>query len=164
MLGVLASQATCFEDYEHFDSYDDFLTEYYSETSKNSEVNFVKKHFPQIETHLNTEQYEAFLQAFLQDNLSGLDIDEEVAKTHKDHHEVLSRAYLEQRGKTTHGADVFELKDAFHDIIEGDFMFYLDSVEVKTPEEISEEGKLQSEVDSEIDESVKNDPDAPTDL
>ena len=151
LLGVLSTQTLCFEDYEHFDSYDDFLTEYYSDSSKNSEVQFVKKAFPQIETHLNTEQYEAFLQSFLQDNLKDLDIDEAVAKTHKDHHEVLSRAYLEQRGKTTHGADVFELKDAFHDIIEGDFMFYLDSVEVKTPSEISEENELQAEVDQEID-------------
>ena len=153
---TLASTVTCFDDHEHFDSYDDFLTEYYAKETKNTEVQFLKKFFPQIDTHLNAEQYQEALQEFLQNNLSELEgIDEDVAKTHKDHNEVLSRAYLEQRGKTTHGTDVYELKDAYHDIIEGDFMFYLDTVEVKTPDEIDEENKIQAEVDKEIDEQVK---------
>jgi hypothetical protein len=135
-LALVFSQASCFEDYEHFDSYDDFLTEYYSKQSKNAEVEYLKKHFPSIDTHLNTEQYEAFLREFLQNNLDGLDVEPEIAKTHQDHNEVLARAFLQQRSETTHGTDVFELKDAYHDIIEGDFMFYLDTVEVKTPDEI----------------------------
>lgn len=147
IVALASTQVSCFEDYEHFDSYDDFLTEYYSDTTKNTEVQFLKKHFPAIETHLNTETYQLMLEEFLQESIKELDIDSEVAKTHKEHNEVLSRAYLEQRGKTTHGGDIFELKDAYHDIIEGDFMFYLDSVEVKTPTEIEEEKKLQAEVD-----------------
>jgi hypothetical protein len=152
---LAAIQVKSFDNHDHFDSYDEFLTAYYSDESKNAEVKFLKKHFPAIETHLNTEQYENLLHTYLEENLSGLDIDDDVAKTHKDHNEVLSRSFLEQREKSTHGADVYELKDAYHDIIEGDLMFYLDSVEVKTPHEIEEEEKMQIEVDKEIEEELR---------
>lgn len=153
---TLSSAVHCFDMNEHFDSYEDFLTEYYSQDTKNAEVLFLKNIFPDIDTHLTTEQYQQALEEFLHKNVSELEnIDEEVAKIHKDHNEVLTRAYLEQRGKTVNGPDVYELKDAYHDIIEGDFMFYLDTVEVKTPKEIEDEEKIQAEVDKEIDAKVK---------
>ena len=68
----------------------------------------------------------------------------------KEHNEVLTRAFLSQRKAKANSGAFYDIKDAYHDVIEGDLMYYIDTVEVKTPEEIKKEEEFQKQVDSEI--------------
>ena len=157
ILAIFALAVSCQNKDEIFDSYEDFLLEYYEQNSQNEEINFIKQHFPAIEVHMNLEEYERFLEEYLNDNLKGLDIHEEVAKIKKDHNEVLARAYVAQRGPTTNKRGIYELKDAFHDIIGGEFTYYLDTVEVRTSQEIAEEKEMEEMLEKEIEDRVKKD-------
>lgn len=154
--GSLAEKEESLQIHDHvdFDTYEDFLTEYYHKETKNHEVQFIQQHFPNIDTSLTTEQYTGFLKQYLNENLKELEAHEDVQKEHDQHNEVLARGFMEESGKDER--ESFELHDAFADIVEGEFMFYLNTVEVKTPQEIEEEDQAIDALDKEVDEEVEN--------
>ena len=143
-------------EHKDFDSYQDFLHEYYNNGTDHIEVQFIKKYFPAIETQLNPADYAIFLQNYLEENLNNLEGHEEVIKEHSGHNEVLPKAYLQEREEEHGPTDHFELKDAYMDLLEGDFMFYLDTVEVKTPSEIEEEEKTHQEMNEQIKKELED--------
>lgn len=154
--GCLAEKEESLQINDHidFDTYEDFLTEYYHKDTNNHEVKFIQAHFPAIDSTLTTSQYTDFLKEYLNENLKELEAHEDVQKEHDQHNEVLARGFMEESGKEER--ESFELHDAFADIIEGEFMFYLNTVEVKTPQEVEEEQQAIDALDKEVDEEVEN--------
>ena len=146
-------------EHKDFDSFEDFLHEFYNNATDHLEVKFIKNTFTNIDVHLNPTDYAVFLQRYLEENTADLDGHEDVIKEHRNHNEVLAKAYLQEREEEHGPTEEFELKDAYMDLIEGDFMFYLDTVEVKTPDEIKEEEDTHKEMDLEVEQALKNEKD-----
>lgn len=140
-------------EHPDFDTYEDFLTEYYNKATTNDEIKLVQSYFPKFDTSLPAEKYTEFLAEYLNNNIKDIQAHEEVAKEHKDHHEVLAKAYMQEanRDENSH----LELHDVYADIMEGEFLFYLNTVEVKEPHEIDEEKRIKSDLEKEVDDEVE---------
>jgi hypothetical protein len=147
-----SSELDLLHEHQEFDTYEDFLNEFYHKDTKNPEVQYIQQTFTNIDVHLSAHDYSVFLEKYLERHINHEDADKETSKEHRDHHEVLARAYLEQRDQEAEKS-AFDLRDAYLDIIDGDFLFYVDTVEVKTPGELAEEDQLSKEVEEELKEA-----------